>query len=120
MNARFPAGISHAEKSGAFFVRESPRRRFPRCKRLNYSTANPKNLAYLKDSAMKSILATLVLAAAALVTFSGSAQAHGFGYGSYGYNSYYTPSYTPVYRPTYVQPVYPSYNYGYSSGYGCW
>ena len=75
---------------------------------------------------MKSIIATLVLASAALVSFSGSAQAHGgFGYGgssygSYGYsNSYYTPSYTPVYRPVYVQPVYPTYNYGYGSSH-CW
>ena len=72
---------------------------------------------------MKSIIATLVLAAAALVSFSGSAQAGGYGYssyGSYGYsNSYYTPSYTPVYRPVYVQPVYPTYNYGYGSSH-CW
>lgn len=68
---------------------------------------------------MKSIIATLVLAAAALVSFTGSAQAH--GYGSYGHHHHhYTPSYTPVYRPVYVQPVYPSYNYGFSSGYGCW
>ena len=72
---------------------------------------------------MKSIIATLVLAAAALVSFYGSAQAGGYGYssyGSYGYsNSYYTPSYTPVYRPVYVQPVYPTYNYGYGSSH-CW
>ena len=69
---------------------------------------------------MKSILCTLVLAAAAFVSFSGSAQACDYGYGGYGYgyNTYCTPVYTRVYRPVYVQPVYPSYNYGYSAGYG--